>query len=92
MTYDQFIQKYVVSDKTYTSDEVKELIQIAWVDAVDEQVKLEGRCTNRNYSPWSCKNHDFHFTRHHDCPTPPDRECLSDCHRRCHNHQHWHPT
>jgi hypothetical protein len=93
MTYDQFIKEYIVAGQTYTSDEVIALIQQAWVQAVNEQVQLEGRCTNKKYSPWSCRDRDFHFTRHHDCPTPPDRECVHDCLRRCPPIDHiWHPS
>lgn len=83
MTYEQFITEYVVAGKTYTADEVTVLIQQAWVEAINEQVQLEGRCINRK-SPWTnCKKQDYH-THHHDCPSPPDRECINDCLHRCH--------
>lgn len=82
MTYSQFIKEYVVAGETYTSDEVISLIQQAWILAVNEQVQLEGRCVNRQ-SPWTdCKHEDFHLHTE-DCPTPPDRECIQDCLRRC---------
>lgn len=82
MTYDQFIKGYVVSGTTYTSDEVIALIQSAWNQAVNEQVRLERRCENKNSSPWNCKSQDFRLHTQ-DCPTPPDRECVADCLRRC---------
>lgn len=89
MTYDEFIKEYVVPGQTYTSDEVTSLIQAAWTQAVNEQVQLEMRCVNRK-SPWSnCKHDDYHFTSHHACPSPSDRECIDDCRHRCHHDVQW---
>jgi hypothetical protein len=82
MTYDQFIKEYIVDGRMYSSAEVITLIQQAWVQAINEQVQLEGRCVNRQ-SPWTnCKQQDFHLHTE-DCPCPPDRECVQDCLRRC---------
>ena len=89
MSLEHFIKQWVVDGKSYTSDEVKELISMAWIDAVNEQVQLEMRCANRgpNWLSSNCKKRDYHFLHHHDCP-PPDRGCVQNCVQRCYHTQH----